>query len=74
MGLTLKPKELIKFLESNGYKFIRARGTSHHIYSNGEHTVSIPVHGGNEFSDKFIRRILRQTNIHIDKLIKYLKR
>ena len=74
MGLTLKPKELIKFLESNGYKFIRARGSSHHIYSDGTHTVSIPVHGGREFSEKFIRRILRQININIDRLINYLNR
>ena len=31
VGLTLKPHELIKFLESNGFEFIRAKGDSHHI-------------------------------------------
>ena len=74
MGLTMKPKDLIKFLESNGYEFIRARGSSHHIYSDGTHTVSIPIHGGSEFNEKFIKRLLRQTNINLEVLLKYLNR
>ena len=32
MGLTIKPRDLVKFLESKGYEFIRAKGGSHHIY------------------------------------------
>jgi len=44
MGLAIKPKTLIKFLEDNGWRFIRARGTSHHIYGKEGKTASIPVH------------------------------
>jgi len=44
MGLAIRPKALIKFLEDNGWRFIRARGTSHHIYGKEGQTVSVPVH------------------------------
>ncbi|MCL2063076.1 MAG: type II toxin-antitoxin system HicA family toxin [Candidatus Cloacimonetes bacterium] len=74
MGLTLKPKELIKFLEKSGYKFVRTRGTSHKIYSNGSHSVSIPIHGGKEFNIEFIMTILQETDLSKKKLLKYLNR
>jgi predicted RNA binding protein YcfA (HicA-like mRNA interferase family) len=38
----MKPREMTDFLEENGYKFVRAKGGSHHIYSNGTHSVPIP--------------------------------
>ena len=44
MGLAIKPHALIKFLEANGWSFIRARGTSHHIYGKDGQTVPIPIH------------------------------
>ena len=70
----MKPKELIKFLEQKGYQFIRTRGSSHHIYSNGNHSVSVPVHKGKDFNLEFILLILRETNINKDELLKFLKR
>ena len=55
MGLTMKPIELIRFLESNGYKFARAKGGSHHVYSNGIHSVPIPIHGTKDIDGDFMR-------------------
>ncbi|MCL2063990.1 MAG: type II toxin-antitoxin system HicA family toxin [Candidatus Cloacimonetes bacterium] len=70
----MKPNELIKFLEQNGYQFIRASGGSHHVYSDGNHSVSIPVHKGKDFNLEFILLILRETGIKKDELLKFLKR
>lgn len=43
MGLVLKPREMIRFLESQGFKFVRQSG-SHAIYNNGEKQTIIPIH------------------------------
>ena len=74
MGLTMKPSELVHFLESKGYRFVRAKGGSHHIYSNGIHSVPIPIHGKMDFGEDFIRIILRETGISKKDLLVYLKR
>ena len=74
MGLTLKPRELIRFLENNGYKFVRAKGSSHHIYGNGIHSIPIPIHGSKDFGEDFISIILRETGINKSDLLNYLKR
>ena len=74
MGLTMKPRELIRFLEDNGYRFVRAKGGSHHIYGNGIHSVPIPIHGSKDFGEDFIMMILRETGIRKNDLLKYLKR
>ena len=74
MGLTIKPKEMVKFLESKGYKFVRARGSSHHIYSDGKHTVSVPIHGGREFDESLIKKILKEAKIQKSSLLRYLNR
>ena len=74
MGLTVKPRELINFLESNGYVFLRAKGGSHHIYGNGVNSVPIPIHGNMDFGEIFIRIILRETGLTKKKLLKFLNR
>ena len=74
MGLTIKPLELIRFLESKGYKFIRAKGGSHHIYGNTVHSVPIPIHSSKDFGEDFIRVILRETGISKRELLEYLNR
>jgi len=74
LGLTMKPREMIKFLEMNGYRFLRAKGGSHHIYSNGINSVPIPIHGSKDFGEDLIRMILRETGIGKNKLMNYLKR
>ena len=74
MGLTLKPQDMIRFLEANGYSFIRAKGGSHHIYSNGIHSIPIPIHGNKDFGEDFIRIVLRETGISKNSLSEYFKR
>jgi len=74
MGLTMKPIELIRFLEFNGYTFARAKGGSHHVYSNGTKSVPVPIHGSKDFGEDFIRLILRETGISKQDLLDYLKR
>jgi len=48
---------MVKFLEANGYHFLRSKGGSHHIYSNGTRCVPIPIHGNKDFGEEFIRFI-----------------
>jgi predicted RNA binding protein YcfA (HicA-like mRNA interferase family) len=74
LGLTMKPQELIAFLEFNGYRFIRAKGGSHHIYGNGVHSVPVPIHGSKDFGEDFIKMVLRETRIGKNQLMDYLKR
>ena len=74
MGLTMKPRELIRFLESKGYKFVRSKGGSHHIYSDDVHSVPIPIHGSKDFGEEFIHIILRETGIKKEELLMYLNR
>ena len=70
----MKPRELIRFLETKGYIFVRSKGSSHHIYSNGVHSVPVPIHGSKDFGEDFIRIILRETGISKRDLLKYLGR
>jgi len=44
MGLALKPRELINFLEDNGFRFERQNGTSHAMYKKGNRQVPVPIH------------------------------
>ena len=74
LGLTMKPQELIKFLKSYGYRFIRSKGGSHHIYGNGLKSIPIPIHGSKDFGEDFIRMVLREAEINKRALIEYLKR
>jgi len=74
MGLVMKPRELVRFLENQGYEFIRARGGSHHIYGKGNHSLPIPIHPGKDFDEDFIRKILRETGISKGELLRYLGR
>jgi len=72
MGLTMKPRELVRFLEANGYKFIRAKGGSHHIYGNGVFSLPIPIHGSKDFGEDFIKMVLSETGISKKQLMDYL--
>ena len=74
LGLTMKPRELIKFLEYKGYRFVRAKGGSHHIYGDGTHSVPIPIHGGKDFGEAFLGMVLSETGISKKELLIYLGR
>jgi predicted RNA binding protein YcfA (HicA-like mRNA interferase family) len=70
----MKPREMINFLEANDYHFLRAKGGSHHIYTNGVRCVPVPIHGSKDFGEEFIRMVLTETGISKTDLLKYLKR
>ncbi len=74
MGLCLSVKILIKFLEHNGYRFIRSNGGSHHIYGNGKVNIPIPVHGNSEIGEILIRQILKEIGSSKQELYKWLGR
>ena len=74
LGLTMSLKDMIQFLEKSGYRFIRAKGGSHHIYGNGINTIPIPIHGNKDFGEDFIRIILNETGISKNELLCYLNR
>lgn len=74
MGLCLKTKELIKFLEFNGYVFIRSKGGSHHIYYKDGISIPIPIHGNKDIGENLIRQILREANISKKTLLEWLGR
>lgn len=42
--MTMKDKDLLKLLKSNGWTLDRVRG-SHHILIKGSQTIALPVHG-----------------------------
>jgi predicted RNA binding protein YcfA (HicA-like mRNA interferase family) len=70
----MKPRELISFLEANGYHFMRSRGGSHHVYSNGTNSVSVPIHGGKDLRIGLIMALLSETELSKEMLFKYLRR
>jgi predicted RNA binding protein YcfA (HicA-like mRNA interferase family) len=74
MGLCLPPKTMIKFLEVNGYQYIRSRGTSHHIYGNGKVSVPVPIHGSKDFGEILIRQILSESGLTKKQLLNWLGR
>lgn len=74
MGLCLPVNTLIKFLQHKGYRFIRNKGSSHHIYGNGTTNIPIPIHGNKDIGEILIRQILRETNISKSELLEWLGR
>jgi len=63
----LKPQEIIKRLESFGFKFISQKG-SHMKYSDGKRTVIIPNHS--EVAKGTLKSILTMAQIDLDEFIK----
>lgn len=73
MGLAVKPKELIKFLENNGWKFIRANGTSHHIYGKDGKTIPVPIHA-KDVKTGTLFSIIKKAGLSKSELEKWLGR
>ena len=74
MGLCLPPKIMIKFLEDNGFTFVRSKGTSHRVYSNGKLTLPVPLHKGKDLHENLIRSILKESGFEKEHLLKWLGR
>ncbi len=61
---TLKPKEVIAILCTNGFDLRRTKG-SHHIFTNADKTkrVTVPVHSGKDLLPDTFRSIVRQSGL-----------
>ncbi|MBS0365795.1 MAG: type II toxin-antitoxin system HicA family toxin [Proteobacteria bacterium] len=57
-------KQVIKALEQNGFRVIRVSG-SHHILSNGQRKVTVPVHGSADVKIGTFKSIEKQAGVKL---------
>lgn len=57
-------KQVIKALEGKGFKVLRING-SHHILSNGERKVTVPVHGASDVKIGTLKSIEKQAGVKL---------
>lgn len=69
----ISPKKLIKFLEIEGFKCIRIKG-SHHFFLNpiDQRTTSVPLHGRTDIGVGLLRKILQDIEITTERFRKRL--
>lgn len=69
----LKPVELVRMLERMGFVRTRKSGGGHlrYCHSDGRKTT-VPMHKGKDISRGLLRKILKDVNISIEELKKYL--
>ena len=61
---SLTGKQILKALEQRGFKVIRISG-SHHILSNGERKVTVPVHGATDVKMGTLKSIEKQAGVKL---------
>lgn len=61
----MKPREMVKYLEENGFQFLRRNGGGHPIYSDG--TSSIAMYAGNPKSWRAGKNLVAEVNRAIRK-------
>ena len=69
MPPVLKPEQVIKGLEGNGFRFVKQRG-SHRKYKKDGRTVIVPMHY--EVAKGTLTSILEQSGLTLDQLTKYI--
>jgi predicted RNA binding protein YcfA (HicA-like mRNA interferase family) len=57
-------KQVIKKLESHGWRLVRVKG-SHHMMEKEGRTVPIPVHGSTDIGSGLLAKIERQTGVKL---------
>ena len=65
----LKPEQVIKGLEGNGFRFVKQRG-SHRKYKRDGRTAIVPMHY--EVAKGTLASILEQAGLTIEQLAKYI--
>ena len=55
-------KEMLRFLQDQGFTLVRVRG-SHHYLRRGEQCTSVPVHGNRPLRIGTLRSILRDVGL-----------
>ena len=66
MPPVLKPEQVIKGLEKNGFSFVKQRG-SHRKYKRGNRTVIVPMHY--ELAKGTLMSIMEQSGLTLDQLM-----
>ena len=68
----ISAKELIKFLVSKGFVFIRQKG-SHQRYKHTDgRAITVPVHGKDNIKRWLLNGVLNELNIDTQELIDFL--
>ncbi len=68
---SLSGKELVRVLERIGFVAVRQRGSNVFLrHADGRATV-VPVHAGRDISKGLLRRILNDTDLTPEDLLKY---
>lgn len=62
--LRMNGKQVIKTLERHGYAVLRING-SHHILTNGERRVTVPVHGAQDLKPGTLKSIEKQSGVSL---------
>ena len=65
----LRPEQVIKGLEGNGFRFVKQRG-SHRKYKKNGRTVVVPMHY--ELAKGTLMSVLEQAGLTIEQITKYL--
>ncbi len=56
----IKGRELVKFLESIGFKVIRTKGSHVRLRSEDGRVTTVPVHGNKDIPKGLLRKIIRE--------------
>lgn len=72
MGLAVTPKKMVKFIESNGFKYVSQKG-SHRKFTNGRVNTIIAMHN-EDLDTGTLRAILKDTGLTRKQLENYLGR
>lgn len=64
MSMPMTPKEMIRLLEQNGFRYVKSNNGSHQKYRNDEtkRTVSVPVHA-KELKKGIEQRLLKDAGL-----------
>jgi predicted RNA binding protein YcfA (HicA-like mRNA interferase family) len=57
-------KRVIKILETQGFRVIRVSG-SHHILTDGNRRVTVPVHGAQDLKPGTLKSIEKQAGVKL---------
>jgi len=66
MPIVLKPEQVIKGLERNGFRFVKQRG-SHRKYKKDNRTVIVPMHY--ELAKGTLMSILEQAGLTLEQIM-----
>lgn len=67
-----KPQELIRVLQTLGFVEIRQKGSHKQLRHPDGRTTTVPVHKGRDISPILLRQIMKEINIELEELQKYL--